>query len=225
MTKELSVGIIMDGNRRWARENNMSSEEGHLEGYKALVALLRDYAKLRDEYGVHHYIFYAFSSENWNRAEDEVSGLMKLFKKALTEIEKETARIDESPAIRFIGDRSRFEASMQEEMKNIEERTKDNKGTVALALSYGGRDEIVRAIKKNPEATEEGISSALDTAGIPDPDIIIRTGGEKRLSNFLLWQAAYSEFFFVDAYWPDFTSDTLIDCIKEYNTRERRHGV
>lgn len=225
MIKELSVGIIMDGNRRWAREKGMSAKDGHTEGYQTLITLLRDYAKLRDEHGIYHYIFYAFSSENWNRAEDEVSRLMKLFKKALTEIEKETARIDESPAIRFIGDRSRFEDSMQKEMKNIEERTKDNKGTVALALSYGGRDEIVRALKQNPDATEEGVSNALDTAGIPDPDIIIRTGGEKRLSNFLLWQAAYSEFFFIEPYWPDFTANTLIECIKEYNTRERRHGV
>lgn len=225
MTKELSVGIIMDGNRRWARERNVPSKEGHIAGYTALVSLLREYARLRDEYGVYHYIFYAFSSENWKRTEDEVSGLLSLLKRALSEIEGEVARIDESPAIRFIGDLSRFEGSIQKEMKRIEEQTKDNRGTVALALSYGGRDEIVRALKQNPEATEEGISNILDTAGIPDPDIIIRTGGEKRLSNFLLWQAAYSEFFFIDTYWPDFTPDTLVECIKEYNTRERRHGV
>jgi undecaprenyl diphosphate synthase len=225
MTKELSVGIIMDGNRRWAREKGVSTKDGQVEGYTTLMTLLRDYARLRDEYGIHHYIFYALSSENWNRAEEEVAGLLSLLRRALSEIEDEIARIDEAPAIRFIGDMSRFEESIQTRMKEIEERTKDNKGTVALALSYGGRDEIVRAAQNTKDFSEEGIGKALDTAGIPDPDIIIRTGGEKRLSNFLLWQAAYSELFFINIYWPDFTSDTLIDCVKEYNVRERRHGI
>jgi len=225
MTKELSVGIIMDGNRRWAREKGVSTKDGQVEGYTTLMTLLRDYARLRDEHGIRHYIFYALSSENWNRAEEEVAGLLSLLRRALSEIEDEIARIDEAPAIRFIGDMSRFEESIQTRMKEIEERTKDNKGTVALALSYGGRDEIVRAAQNTKDFSEEGIGKALDTAGIPDPDIIIRTGGEKRLSNFLLWQAAYSELFFINIYWPDFTSDTLIDCVREYNVRERRHGI
>lgn len=215
----------MDGNRRWAREKNMSSAQGHKEGFTALLNLLKEYETLKKEYGVSEYIFYAFSTENWNRSEEEVKALMVLLKKGLSKIEEELAKIEEAPRIKFIGDLSRFDEDVQKEMKEIEERTKDNAGVVALALSYGARDEIVRAIKNGAEISEEGISNALDTADMQDPDIIIRTGGEKRLSNFLMWQAAYSELFFIDAFWPDFTKETLTECIKEYNNRERRHGV
>ena len=215
----------MDGNRRWAKAKGMTSVEGHDAGAKALTNLLREYKTLQKEYGVEHYIFYAVSTENWNRSKEEVAALMLLLKKGLGDIEKELQKLEDAPRMRFIGDLSRFEEVIQKEMKDIEERTKDNKGTVALALSYGGRDEIVRAIQNGADISEEGISAALDTKDIPNPDLIIRTGGEKRLSNFLLWQAAYSEFFFLDAFWPDFTKETLITCIEEYNTRVRRHGV
>lgn len=225
MAKSLSVGIIMDGNRRWAKAKGLSSVEGHNAGADAITNLLKEYKALKDEHGVEHYIFYGFSTENWNRGKEEVAALMALLKKGLKDIEEELQKLEDTPRMRFIGDLSRFEEGIQKEMKDIEERTKNNTGTVVLALSYGGRDEIVRAIQSGAEVSEEGISRALDTKDIPDPDLIIRTGGEKRLSNFLLWQAAYSEFFFLDAFWPDFTKDTLIKCIEEYNTRTRRHGV
>jgi len=215
----------MDGNRRWASTKGVSSVGGHKAGFTALTDLLKEYVSLKKEYGIEHYVFYAFSTENWNRSKEEVTALMALLKSGLSKIEEELQKLEEAPRISFVGDLARFDEGIQKEMKDIEERTKDNEGTVALALSYGGRDEIVRAIQKGAEVSEEGISSALDTAGIPDPDIIIRTGGEKRLSNFLLWQAAYSEFFFIDTFWPDFSKDTLIGCVTEYNTRERRHGV
>lgn len=225
MSKELSVGIIMDGNRRWAREKGVPVAEGHKEGAEVLISLLKEYESIRNEYGVSEYIFYALSTENWNRSEEEVKALMLLLKKGLSKIEEELEKLTNAPRIKFIGDLSRFDEDIQKEMKEIQERTKDNSGTVALALSYGSRNEIVRAIQGGAEISEEGISNALDTADMQDPDIIIRTGGERRLSNFLMWQAAYSEFFFVDAFWPDFTKDALIECIKEYNNRERRHGV
>ena len=225
MSNELSVGIIMDGNRRWAKERELSSAEGHKAGFDALVSLLKEYSLLKKEWGIAHYIFYAFSTENWKRSEAEVSALMKLLKQGLSKIEDELSGVDHPPRIIFIGDISSFEEDIQKEVKEIEDRTKENNGTVAVALSYGGRDEIVRAIQKAENISEEGITQALDTVSIPDPDIIIRTGGEKRLSNFLLWQSAYSELFFLDIFWPDFTKDSLIECVKEYNTRERRHGV
>lgn len=215
----------MDGNRRWASRKGFSSAKGHEEGFQALVKLLRAYPELKKEHGAHHYIFYAFSTENWKRSKEEVSALMELLSKGLSKIEEELQKISEKPRIRFIGDLSSFSPHLQKEMAAIEERTKTGKGTVVLALSYGGRDEIVRAAKTLTTISEESMNDALDTAGIPDPDMIIRTGGEKRLSNFLLWQAAYSELFFVDTLWPDFTKDALVSCIKEYNGRERRHGI
>ncbi|XKT75339.1 MAG: polyprenyl diphosphate synthase [Patescibacteria group bacterium UBA2103] len=225
MKNSLSVGIIMDGNRRWAKAHNVSAAEGHKKGSDALIDLLRAYPELKESHNITDYIFYAFSTENWNRSEEEVGALMNLLKTGLSRIEEELEKLEEAPRIRFIGDLSRFEESLQKEMKDIEMRTKDGEGVVALALSYGGRDEIVRAAQKAETISEEGISENLDTHDIKDPDIIIRTGGEKRLSNFLLWQAAYSEFFFIDIFWPEFTRDTLISCITEYNERERRHGV
>ncbi|MBL1434108.1 di-trans,poly-cis-decaprenylcistransferase [Candidatus Wolfebacteria bacterium] len=225
MSKTLSVGIIMDGNRRWAKGKNLSVPEGHKAGSETLITLLKEYSFLKKEHGIEHYIFYAFSTENWNRSKEEVVGFMVSLKKGLSVLKKELTKIENPPKVVVLGDRSRLEEGIQNEISKIEEETKGNKGTIAIALSYGGRDEIVRAVRKGGEVSEEGISKALDTAGIPDPDIIIRTGGEKRLSNFLLWQAAYSELFFLDTLWPDFTKESLIECIKEYNARERRHGV
>ena len=225
MSNELSVGIIMDGNRRWATSKGLSSSEGHKAGSDALVSLLREYSVIKKEWGVAHYIFYAFSTENWKRSEAEASALMKLLKQGLSKIENELSQVEHPPRIIFIGNISSFEEGIHKEIKEIEDRTKNNVGTIAIALSYGGRDEIVRAIQRVENISEENISRVLDTASIPDPDIIIRTGGERRLSNFLLWQSAYSELFFIDMFWPDFTKDTLIECVKEYNTRERRHGI
>lgn len=221
----LSVGIIMDGNRRWAKAKGKEAKEGHEAGFQALLDLLRAYDDIRDQYGVDEYIFYGFSTENWNRSEEEVGELMTLLRKALVVVEDELRKLAHTPQIRFIGNIEDFDNDLVEEMRAIEARTKDGDGVVAIALSYGGRDEIVRAIQKGKIGSEEDLTSNLDTRGMKDPDIIIRTGGEKRLSNFLLWQAAYSELFFIDTLWPDFTKETLISCVTEYNTRERRHGV
>lgn len=224
MTNKLSVGIIMDGNRRYAKREGLSVAEGHKKGFTALENLLNEFVMLKKEHGIYEYIFYAFSTENWKRSDEEVRNLMDLFRHGLSRIE-EALGAEDGPQIRFIGNRARFDDDIQKELARIEEETKDGEGVVAIALSYGGRDEIVRAAQKASELTEEGIQKALDTNGMQDPDLIIRTGGEKRLSNFLLWQAAYSELFFVEKFWPEFTSTDLIACVAEYNTRERRKGA
>lgn len=224
MSNKLSVGIIMDGNRRWARREGLSTAEGHKKGFTALEELLKNFSKLKKEHGIYEYVFYAFSTENWKRSEEEVQNLMELFRYGLSRIE-EALNAEDRPQIRFIGNRDHFAEDIQKEIVRIEEETKDGEGVVAIALSYGGRDEIVRAAQNAHELTEEGIQQALDTNGMQDPDLIIRTGGEKRLSNFLLWQAAYSELFFIEKFWPEFTSDDLVQCVMEYNTRERRKGV
>lgn len=223
MTSKLCVGIIMDGNRRFAKREGLSVAEGHKRGFAALENLLNDFPMLKKEHGIYEYVFYAFSTENWKRSNEEVQNLMDLFRYGLSRIE-EALQKEERPQIRFIGNRDRFDDDIQKEIARIEEETKDGEGVVAIALSYGGRDEIVRAVQKAEDLTEEGIQNALDTHGMQDPDLIIRTGGEQRLSNFLLWQAAYSEFFFIEKFWPEFTSDDLIKCVVEYNTRERRKG-
>ena len=224
--KELCVGIIMDGNRRFARAKGKQAFEGHREGARALEKLLESYHALRERYGLAHYVFYAFSTENWNRDEREVSALMSLLLEWLSELKEKINTEENTPGIRFIGDRARFEESIREAMEEIEEHTKSGDGTIALALSYGGRDEITRAVRAlTPPITEDSISKALDTAGIPDPDLVIRTGGEKRLSNFLLWQSAYSELFFCDVLWPEFTVSHLEKIMEAFAKRSRRIGV
>ena len=210
---------------QWAKIKEYSSAKGHAEGLETLRTFLKSYDDLRKEHNIAHYIFYAFSTENWNRDTEEVDALLALFGQGLDEVVKELERQANPPCIRFIGDLNRFSSSLQEKMKQIESKTIDNNGTVAFALSYGGRDEIVRAAAKAVSHSESGIQEALDTNDIPDPDLIIRTGGERRLSNFLLWQAAYSELFFLDVLWPDFTKDMLVECVEAFHTRERRHGL
>jgi undecaprenyl diphosphate synthase len=216
------VGIILDGNRRWAKERGLPKLEGHRAG----MNLVKDAAKFIRERGVKHLVVYAFSTENWNRTAEEVSYLMSLFRdmvqKELREIGKEGVRV------RFVGQRERFEKEMQEAMEIVEKETEGNSTmTLWVCLSYGGRAEIVAAAQaatKEGEITEESLARHLWTVGMPDPDIIIRTGGEQRLSNFLPWQSTYSELFFIAPHWPDFSPEIFDAVLDEFAARERRRG-
>jgi len=216
------VGIILDGNRRWAKENGVSKLEGHRAGTETLKKTVRF---VRDS-GVKHLIVYAFSTENWNRDKDEVSYLMDLFREA---IQKEMSELGkENVRVRFVGQRGRFSEDLQQSMGEIEKETEKNEAiTLWVCLSYGGRAEIVAAANsaaKSDLITEELLAKNLWTSEMPDPDIIIRTGGEKRLSNFLLWQSAYSELFFTDTLCPDFNKEEFDAILTEFATRERRRG-
>ena len=218
------VGIIMDGNRRWARAHNRPVFEGHSEGYKRLQETMRWARDMK----IPHVVAYAFSTENWQRSEEEVGYLMKLFRSIL---ENETQKmIDERVRISFIGDRSRFTEDIQKGMERIEDATsKEYDVTLHLAMSYGGRAEIVSAANKLLEegarvVTEDEFAKKLWSYPMPDPDIVIRTGGAMRLSNFLPWQTVYSELFFVDAWWPDFSQEIFMGIVKEFSERERRMG-
>lgn len=216
------VGIIMDGNRRWAASRNLPVFEGHNEGYKKLQEVVR-WAK---EAGILHVVAYAFSTENWQRSEDEVGFLMKLFRSIL---ENETKKlVEEHVRVRFVGDRSCFSADLQAMMQKMEEATGVSyEGTLHLLMSYGGRAEIVAAAKaavQQGEITEESLTEKLWSHPMPDPDIVIRTGGEMRLSGFLPWQTVYSELFFVDTLWPDFSKKEFDAILAEFALRERRHG-
>ena len=225
------IAIIMDGNRRWARERGLEVKDGHKEGAKTLEKVVR-YAK---EIGIKYVTVYAFSTENWKRTEEEVGALMRLLQSYIDEYSK---RADtENTRIKILGDISALSEGMQKAILKCEERTKDNTGiTFNIALNYGGRDEILKAVKKiaenvkegniNPEdITEETIADSLYTAGMPDPDLLIRTSGELRTSNFLPWQLVYSEFVFVEKNWPDFSEEDLDMAIEEYQRRNRKFGA
>lgn len=224
------IGIIMDGNGRWAKRRGLPRSAGHRAGAKTLEDIV-DYCK---SIGVEAITAYAFSTENWNRPEDEVNALMELLYDYLIQAEDQYAKKN----VRLIisGDKSRFSDKLISAMDNAINITKDGTGiTLNLALNYGGRDEIVRAAKRiskdaaNGKVSETGIdetlfASYLDTATLPEVDLIIRPSGEKRLSNFLLWQAAYAEFWYSDVCWPDFTSDDMNSAIIDYQKRNRRFG-
>lgn len=224
------IALIMDGNGRWAKKRNLPRVAGH----KAGVEALRDVIERGGDLGVKHMTFYAFSTENWKRPEDEVKGLMNLL---VAYLKSETKKLHENNIrINVIGDTSRLPKLAQKELdKSIELTSKNTSMTVHIALNYGSRDEIVRAVKQISADVKEGridldnidetlVSENLYTAGTPDPDLMIRTSGEVRLSNFLLWQFAYSEFVFTDMYWPDFNGDALEKAIEEYQNRHRRFG-
>ena len=224
------IAVIMDGNGRWAKKRFMPRGFGHKAGADALEQALED----ADELGIKYLTVYAFSTENWKRSVEEVTGLMNLFRKflesAIPKSNKNNVRV------RVLGERSKLAPDMIKAIENLEESTKNNTGLqFNVALNYGGRDEIARAIKKiaeevkdgklSPEdITEEVISSHLDTWEIPDPDLLIRTSGEERISNFLPWQLAYSEFYFTDTLWPDFNRNSFIEAIRHYTKRDRRYG-
>lgn len=222
------IAIIMDGNGRWAKKRHRPRTFGHARGADVLEEILRD----ADDLGVKYLTVYAFSTENWARPIEEVKVIMDLFLRYLISAVEKCAK--NNVRARLIGDRSKFAPKLQEAMRNLEESTKENTGiTFQIAMNYGSRDEITRAVKKMTEAmrageikevTEENIARFLDTAGCPDPDLLIRTSGEERLSNFLLWQSAYTEFYFTDVLWPDFNKDELLKAIDKYSARDRRYG-
>ncbi|MCI0542611.1 polyprenyl diphosphate synthase [bacterium] len=226
------IGIIMDGNRRWAKARNLPLLEGHSKGYTKLKEVLG----WANEAGVEHMIVYAFSTENWRRAEEEVSYLMELFRNILASREIEEMK-ERGMRVKFVGQKEMFSQDFRDGMKKMEEETRGGEKTLWVALSYGGRAEILDAVKKIArkiikergteeilEVTEEDFSRELWTAGMPDPDIIIRTGGEVRLSNFLPWQSVYSELFFTETLWPDFSKEEFSQILDEYAGRERRRG-
>ena len=225
------VAFIMDGNGRWAVRRGMPRLAGHAKGVEALRAIM----KACPDLGVSHVTLFAFSTENWKRSEAEVNGLMRLFRRY---IRKESASlIDAGVRVRFIGNRHRLEPDLQELMAWLEDATSGNdKLHATVALDYGGRDEIIRATRRMvadvaagtlaPEdLTEDLVSRYMDTGDLPEPDLVIRTSGEVRISNFLLWQAAYAEYAFLDVCWPDFTPQMLADCLENYGDRERRFGA
>lgn len=218
------VGMIMDGNRRWAKENNLSSIEGHRNGYERL----KEVVEWMKEVEIPNLIVYAFSTENWNRAKEEVSYLMDLLKKVLTEQIEEFN--DKGVRLIFAGDLKRFPEELQKLMRNAVEKTKDNtEHTLVLCVSYGGRTEIVHTVNDllmsgKESINEEEFSKSLWTKDVPDPDIVIRTGGEKRLSGFLAWQSIYSELFFTDTHWPAFSKEEFLEILKKFSSRERRKG-
>ena len=224
------IAIILDGNGRWAKKRGMPRTYGHIKGCDNLEKICYDIKDL----GVKYLTVYDFSTENWKRSKEEVEALMKLFRNYL----KKCIKISKKNNMRMkvIGDVSAFAPDIQESVRELEEYSKDFDGIYfQLALNYGSRDEIARGMRRMAqdaadgkivpsEITEDVISGYLDTAGIPDPDFLIRTSGEQRLSNFLLWQLAYTEFYFTDVAWPDFHKEELIRAIEKYNERDRRYG-
>lgn len=225
------IAIIMDGNRRWAKARGKSASFGHKEGAKTLENIVRYANKI----GLEYITVYAFSTENWKRAEEEVKALMMLLQSYLDDYSK---RADtENIRVKVLGDISALAPGMQKSINKCMERTKNNTGvTFNIALNYGGRDEIIKAIKQIAkevkdgkidieDITEEMVSNNLYTKDEPDPDLMIRTSGELRLSNFLPWQLVYSEFLFIDKNWPDFTEEDLDNAIIEYQKRTRKFGA
>lgn len=224
------IAIIMDGNGRWAKKRLLPRNLGH----KAGVEAIRGIVKHCDKIGIKYLTLYAFSTENWSRSEDEVSGLMKLLSIYL---EKETKElIKNNVIINYIGDISRLAPEIQAKLEDAKENSRDNTGVVlTFALNYGSRNEIINAVKaisdevvkgkiSKDEINEDLFSKFLYTSNIPDPDLMIRPSGEKRISNFLLWQIAYSEFYYDDILWPDFKPEDLDKAIEEYQRRDRRFG-
>ena len=225
------IAIIMDGNRRWAKSKGLPSALGHKKGAETLEKIVR-YA---NRIGIKYITVYAFSTENWKRAEEEVSALMLLFQSYIDKYSK--IADTENIKVNFLGDFSAFTEKLQKGIQDCMNNTKNNTGTVfSIAMNYGGRDEIIHAVKKIAAKVQNGeisiedisermISDNLYTQGMPDPDLLIRTSGEIRTSNFLPWQIVYSEFLFVDKNWPDFNEDDLDNAILEYQKRTRKFGA
>ena len=224
------IAIILDGNGRWAKERGMPRTYGHVKGCANLENICYDIKDL----GVKYLTVYAFSTENWKRSREEVEALMKLFRGYLKKCIKISR--DNKMKIKIIGDISAFAPDIQESIRKLEEFSKDyDELYFQIAMNYGSRDEITRGMRRmaqdvadgklSPEAVNEQlIESYLDTAGVPDPDLLIRTSGEERLSNFLMWQMAYTEFYFTNVPWPDFHKEELVRAIEKYNQRDRRYG-
>lgn len=223
------VGVIMDGNGRWAKKRGLPRKIGHREGAKVFRSITRHAKAI----GIDYITYYAFSTENWKRPQDEVDAIMKLFEKYLDEVKD---FIEENIRIRFIGDRSMLSEKLQAKMADVEETSKDfNDMTLVLAINYGGRDEICHAVKNLARKVKEGklepedinadmIERNLYTQEIPPLDLVIRPSGEQRLSNFMIWQAAYAEFYYTNILWPDFKNKDLEEAVLAFNGRSRRFG-
>lgn len=227
------IAFIMDGNGRWAKQRGLERSEGHKQGAKTFRRITEYCADI----GIKHVTFYAFSTENWNRPESEVKALMKLFKEYLLEADERERENDiRQSRIRFIGEREGLPKDLLKLIEKAEKKSnKYSKITVNIALNYGGRAEITHAVKEIArkvqqgemsieDITEQTVSDNIYTAGQPDPDIIVRPSGEYRLSNFLQWQSAYSEFWYSDILWPDFTEENVNEIIRDYQKRNRRFG-
>ena len=221
------VAIILDGNGRWAKAKGMPRSYGHMKGAKTV----EDMCEVSRDLGIKYFTVYAFSTENWKRPQSEVDALMKLLRKYMVDCLERTAK--NNMRVRVIGDKTGLSEDIQKSIADVEEASAGNTGlNFTIAINYGSRDEMIRAMKKmmadghtDPdELTEELFEHYLDTAGMPDPDLVIRTSGEQRVSNFLLWQLAYSEFYFTPVAWPDFNKKELIKAIEKYNQRDRRYG-
>ena len=223
------IAIILDGNGRWAKKRGMPRSFGHVKGCENL----EDICEVAKELGVKYLTVYAFSTENWKRSKEEVDGLMMLFRNYLKKCIKISQK--NNMRVKVIGDITAFDSDIQESIEKLEDFSKDFTDLhFQIALNYGSRDEITRAVNRMLEdqkagkletpVSEDTISGYLDTAGLPDPDLMIRTSGELRLSNYLLWQLAYSEFYFTDVPWPDFKKEELVKAIEKYNERDRRYG-
>ncbi len=225
------VAIILDGNGRWAKSKGMPRNYGHVQGAKTVETICEEAYRM----GIQYLTVYAFSTENWNRPKDEVDALMGLLRNYMKTCLKTAAK--NNMCVRIIGEKSRLDADIRKRMEQLEEATRNNTGLhFQIAINYGGRDEIVRAVQKLAKevaegriaadaVTEEMISEALDTKGIPEPDLLIRTCNEQRISNFLLWQLAYTELYFTPIAWPDFSKEELEKAIAAYNKRDRRYGL
>lgn len=225
------VAIILDGNGRWAKSKGMPRNYGHVQGAKTVELICEEAYRM----GIQYLTVYAFSTENWDRPRDEVDALMGLLRNYMKTCLKTAAK--NNMCVRIIGEKSRLDDDIRKRMEQLEEATKNNTGLhFQIAINYGGRDEIVRAVRRITEEaaegrldvsgiTEEVISEALDTRGIPDPDLLIRTCNEQRISNFLLWQLAYTELYFTPVAWPDFSKEELEKAVAAYNKRDRRYGL
>lgn len=224
------VAIILDGNGRWAKSKGMPRNYGHVQGAKQVELICEKAYKM----GIQYLTVYAFSTENWSRPRDEVDALMKLLRNYMKNCLKTAEK--NRMCVRVIGDKTRLDEDIQQKIAQLEEATKDNDGLhFQIGINYGGRDELRRGVEdlaekvkagvlQPEEITEEVLAEALDTKGIPDPDLLIRTCGEQRISNFLLWQLAYTEFYFTPVAWPDFDEAELRKAVDAYNARDRRFG-
>ncbi len=224
------VAIILDGNGRWAKRKGMPRNYGHVQGAKTVEVICEEAYRM----GIQYLTVYAFSTENWGRPKEEVDALMKLLrnymKTCLTTAKKNRM------CVRVLGDKTGLDTDIRNRIAQLEESTRDNDGLhFQIALNYGGRDEIIRAVRtvveraargelRGEEVTEDYLSSLLDTRGLPEPDLLIRTCNEQRISNFLLWQLAYTEFYFTPVAWPDFTKEELVKAVEAYNNRDRKYG-
>lgn len=225
------VAIILDGNGRWARAKGLPRSAGHVQGARTV----EDICEIAWNMGIEYLTVYAFSTENWSRPQDEVDTLMNLLRSYMKNCLKRAQK--NNMCVRVLGDKSRLDTDIREKIADLEEATRDNTGLhFQIAINYGGRDELVRAVRRLAQDVADGrlapedlneqrLADALDTAGLPDPDLLIRTSGEQRISNYMLWQLAYTELYFTEVPWPDFNKKELEKAVEAYQKRDRRYGL